>query len=260
MLRFSIFAFALAFLILSAALGALQEQRWKILLTSLVAASAIFCVPEYLSLSARWYDGWGIWSGRESRQEYLARKMSPMIEWINQNLPKDARLLAVGDSQVLYYKRLAYANSVFDEQFFAAAARKEKDDAGILRRLKEMGITYVVFDEFLGVINSREYHQYELKADEWRKLDDFVQEGLEPLVIENSISLYQVRDGLRAKGPHVPNPFYLYPPQAMEFLNDLSTKNYFQASLELGELKTFFPGDDQWEKNESELKKMENAK
>ncbi len=257
MLRFSMFAFVLALLVLSAALGTLKEQRWKLLLTGAVVASAVFCTAEYFSLSSTWFDGWGLWSGRESRQDYLSRKISPMIEWVNQNLPENAQLLVVGDARVLYYKRPTYANSVFDEQFFSDAALKEKDAEGILRRLKELGISYIVFDKLFGVINSREYHQYELKENDWRKLDDFVQEGLEPVLIEDAVSLYQVRDRLREKGPHVPNPFYLYPPQALDFLNDLSDKNYSQARLNLAQLMAFFPGDDQWAKKESELKKLE---
>jgi 4-amino-4-deoxy-L-arabinose transferase-like glycosyltransferase len=263
MLRFSMFAFILAFLVLSATVGALKEERWKALLTSAIVVSAILCISEYLFLSTRWYDGWEMWSGRESRQEYLARKISPaggaLSEWVNHNLPKDAQLLVVGDAQVLYYDRPVYANSVFDEQFFAAAARKENDAAGILQRLKELGITYVVFDQLLGVVNSREYHQYELKKDEWRKLDDFVQKGLEPIVIENTVSLYRVSDALRENGSRVPNPFFLYPSQASDFLNDLSDKNYSKAKLELNQLKDFFPGEEYWVKKESEFNRMEKV-
>ena len=264
MLRFSMFAFVTAFLILSVSLETLPAQRWKTLWIGAVTASAVLCIGEYLFISAAWYDGWGIWSGRESRQDYLAHKMGPsggtMAEWVNRNLPKDACLLVVGDAQVLYYMRPVYANSVFDEQFFAAAAREEKDAAGILQRLKELGITYVVFDKLYGVVNSREYRQYELKEEEWRKLDDFVQEGLEPIIIENPVSLYRVRDSLNEKGPRISNPFYLYPPQAMDFLNDLSDKNYSKARLELDQLEAFFPGEDHWVKRESELNKMEKVK
>ncbi len=221
MLRFSIFAFALAFLILSAALGTLRQQRWKNLFTAAVAASALLCTGEYLFLSGKWYDGRGLWSGRESRDGYLARHLSPsggaLSGWVNANLPKDSRLLVVGDAQVLYYDRPVYANSVFDEPFFAAAARGEKDAAGILRRLKELGITHVAFDELYGAVNSREYNQYELKEEQWRKLDDFVQKGLEPMVIGNAVRLYRVRDGLRAGGPRVPNPFTLIRPKPQIF-------------------------------------------
>ncbi|HTC20351.1 MAG TPA: hypothetical protein VK859_05870, partial [bacterium] len=110
-----------------------------------------------------------------------------------------------------------------------------------------------------GVANSTEYHQYELKEEEWRKLDDFVQKGLEPIVVENVVGLYHVRDSLNDKGPRVPNPFYLYPPQASDFLNDVSDKNYQKAGLELNQLEAFFPGEDHWVKKESELKQMEKA-
>jgi hypothetical protein len=184
----------------------------------------------------------------------------PIAEWANANLPKDARILVVGDAQVLYYKRPVYANSVFDEQFFAAAARDEKDSEGILKRLQKRGITYVVFDKLLGVMNAREYRQYELNGDEWNKIDDFAQRGLVPIVDQNAVALYQVKENLVKKESRVPNPFYLYPPQALDFLCDLKDGNYSKARRELDELKAFFPGDDHWAKKEVELVKMVKMK
>src|SRR5581483_4243330 len=234
MLRFSIPAFILAFLIFSAVLSSLKGEKWGTLWISAVAASAILCAGEYLHLSATWYDGRGIWNGEESRDQYLIRKIGPsggaMAQWVNTNLPKGARLLIVGDAQVLYYQRPVYANSVFDEQFFAAAAHREKDTDGILRRLKELGVNYVVFDEQMGMIHSSEYHQYELSSSEWRKLRDFAQEGLEFVSGNNNhVSLYRVRDALVKTGQKTLNPFYLYPMQTRNLFEDLSNGEYARA-------------------------------
>jgi hypothetical protein len=246
MLRFSIPAFVLAFLILSIVLASFEAGSWKYLWAGVVSFSALLCFGQYFSLSATQYDGWGIWSGKESRLEYLSRKMKffDTIDWVDKNLSKDARMLAVGDSQVLYYPRLTYANSVFDEQFFAAAARKEKDPKGILRRLKEMGITYVIIDKVLGGENSHEYHQYELDKEQWLKIDGFVQGGLEPL--NEFEGLYKVREKLMEKGPHIDNPFHFFPPQCWDYFNDFSNKDYEKSKNELERLLSFFPGDYIW--------------
>jgi hypothetical protein len=255
MLRFSIPAFVLSFLILSAVLGSLKDHRWKTLWVGAVVAIALMCVPEYLLLSATRYEGWGVWSGLESRQEYMARKMGPMSEWVNQNLPNDARLLVVGDAQVLYYKRPTYASSVFDEQFFAAAARKAKGPDGILRSLKELGINYIVVVETLGARNSHEYHQYDLNINQWRNINDFVQKGLAPVEACPYMGLYKVREELLKIGLRKTNPFRFFSPQAFDFFNDFYNKDYAKAKIELDELLNFFPGEDFWLYEKKELMK-----
>ncbi|HUO56971.1 MAG TPA: glycosyltransferase family 39 protein [bacterium] len=259
MLRFSIPSFLAAFLILSAGVATHPNKSWNYLWTGMVTLSALLCLGEYFLLSKYWYDGWGIWSGGETREEYLSRRLPSSysaVPWIKRNIPKDSRLLAVGDAQVLYYPVQAYANSVFDEPFFAVAARREGDAAGILKRLKELGITHVVFDELLGVINSEEYHQYNLNREEWNKLYDFVRRGLEPLLIRREVGLYRVKDALDEEGRVVPNPFDRYPSQAGEFLRALSDKNYSKANQILGQLESFFPGDPQWDREENELRQL----
>jgi hypothetical protein len=129
-----------------------------------------------------------------------------------------------------------------------------------LRRLKELGITHVIVSKVLGAVHSKEYHQYELDKDQWRKIEGLVQRGLEPLVIEGDTCLYQVRERLVEKAAHIANPFLLFPPQAFDLMSDLSSKNYSKARLELDQLKGFFPGDDQLAKKESELQKMGKVK
>ena len=261
MLRFSMPAFVLAFTVLSVGLESLVPGRWKSLWAGAVVASAFFCFGQYLSVSAAQFDGWGIWSGRETRQEYLARKMaSGYMNKLVESLPKEARLLSVGDARVLYYGRPVYANSVFDEPFFAAAARNEKDSGGILRRLRELGITHVVFEKELGPLHSREYHQYVLTAEEWEKLSGFVQAGLEPVSVNGPLGLYRVREKLSPNGPRPPNPFLFYPPQALNFMNDMANKNYPEAGMELKRLKSFFPGEDYWMKRGEELEAIEKSK
>ncbi len=253
MLRFSIPAFVLVFLVLSVTLTFLKDGRLKLLWTGAIVLSALLCFGQYFSLSATQYDGWGIWSGKESHQGYLSRNISAvdqrgsadnqLIHWINGNLPKDARLFVVGDSQVLYFPRQVYANSVFDEQFFAIAARNEKDSEGILRKLKELGIAYLIINERLGRRNSREYHQYELSRDQWRRMDDFVHRGLEPLSSSNLGILYHVKENLGKFEPRISNPFLYFSPQAMNFFQDLTNKNQQKAILDLEELIKCFPGE-----------------
>jgi hypothetical protein len=256
MLRFSIPAFVLGFLVLSVALASPQEKKWHWAWVGAVGVSALFCIPEYLSISTTRYDGWGIWTGREARVDYVRRRLGPdlaqLIPQVNGALPRNARLLLVGDAQALYYKRPSFANSVFDEQFFEAAAREEKDAEGILRRVKELGVSYVAFCLSPGVENAREYHQYELSGDEWRKLYDFSQRGLEPLPALGSFGLFRVRESLSAKRSFDWNPFTFFPPEASRFYECQKNKDAIGARKELDQLVVFFPGDPVWKNQKIE--------
>lgn len=250
MLRFSIPAFVLGFLVLSVALTSLKELKWQWAWIGAVAGMALLCIPEYLSISATRYDGWGVWAGWENRRSYIER-MTHLNVWAVNNLPKNVRLLVVGDAQVLYYKRRTYANSVFDEQFFAAAARNERDAEGILRRLKNLGITHLRFEDS-GSMNAWEYHQYELNKEEWLKIDDFVKRGLEPM----GDGLYRLRENLDVKGNHLDNPFSFYPPQAQDWARDSLNKSYEKEKADVDQLLSFFPGDSIWLRQKEQLVKM----
>ena len=134
MLRFTMPAFLLALICFSSLLmiqpGAFYKRLWIFSILS----SAILCLGAYFDLSLNYFDGAGVWSGRETREDYLIRKLPDSYEslvlWTDQNLPTDSKLLIVGDSRGVYYRRPFLANSVFDDQELAKAARNASDPQG----------------------------------------------------------------------------------------------------------------------------------
>lgn len=255
MLRFWMPGFVLALLLASMVFFAESQKAWGRLWWVCVLGSAILCFGSYLDLSAAYYDGAGVWSGRESSEAYLNRKLSnsyePLVRWTANNLPADARLLIVGDARGVYYERDFLAQSVFDEPVLAEAARKSADAAGILKRLRQLGVTYLVINvpEGLRVLT----HQYDLRPEEWKRLDDFVREGLTPLYWKDFQAVYALKDRVGVSPPSLPlNPLSFFTPQARDFNQDIQDQNYIRAQQELKEQLALFPDDGYW-RNEKKL-------
>ncbi len=251
MLRFSMPAFVLALMVLSALLAADKRKGWGMIWVVSVAACAVLCFGKYVDLSAGYYDGAGIWSGKEGRESYLDRKLlnsyEPLARWTGDHLPAEAELLIVGDARGVYYRRPYYANSAFDAPFLAEAARREKGPEGILRRLRELGVTYLAVNIPEGLRTSKDYRQYELRPEEWKRLNEFLAGGLEPVYWKDFLAVYRIRPRLSATpGPYVANPFSFFCPAAYDFINDFETGNYPRAEEESGELLGLFPKEAYW--------------
>ena len=113
MLRFLMPGFLMLFMLVGKAVaqsgGAVKKTAWAAL-----GLSAVLNMGSYALLSARYFDGMGVWSGRENREEYLDRKMiysyEPLARWCG-NLPSDSSILVVGDARGQYYPRPFLANS-----------------------------------------------------------------------------------------------------------------------------------------------------
>lgn len=251
MLRFSLPVFALGLLLAGAALSGSLKGPWRSLWPGMVLVNALFCFPELFALSAQWSAGGPFWTVQEDQVQYLSRRLGKsemeMAELVNQELPRDSRILFVGDSRVLYYDRQALAQSVFDEPFFVTALREGKDEAGILAKLKETGITHVVVHQGLGHLYSEEYKEYEgLSPSDWRLLQRFSQSGLEALRIEGAVGLFRVRDHLVPPNPKIPNPFSLLPAGSAKGLEYMNLGNLKDAGKAIDQMLELFPGDPFW--------------
>jgi 4-amino-4-deoxy-L-arabinose transferase-like glycosyltransferase len=258
MLRFSIPAFVLGLMVLSAILVA-QKGTWlRGSWAGAVLGLAVLLAPVYADLSVKHYDGAGYWSGHETAAAYLGREIGnsyePLVEWTDEKLGRDVRLLLVGDARGVYYQREHYANSVFDEQFFAQAAREEKDAAGILQRLKRMGITHVVINGPEGLRVSKGYRQYEMTPAEWARLNAFASLGLKPLYWKDFQAVYEVRSRLTVeKLPEVPNLFSFFAPSAYDFFQAQRAGDIPKAREALRTQSSLFPMERFWKEKAKTL-------
>jgi hypothetical protein len=261
MLRFSMPAFVLLLIIYSALLAASKQETWKSLWCAAIGVCALLSWGIYLNLSAQFYDGTGLWAGRETRENYLDRKLpnsyEPIVQWTDQNLPSDARLLIVGDARGVYYRRPYFANSVFDDPFFAKAAREETDAAGIARRLRRMGVDEVVVNIPEGLRVSKDYHQYELTSAQWMKLNQFVDSYLKIIFLKNFLAVYQVESKPRGRGFRGPNPFSFFHPEASDYFQAVSQKDSPKAIQSLKDLLAVFPRESYWLAQKKQLEESQ---
>ncbi len=88
----------------------------------------------------------------ETEEEYLSRWVTnyQMAQYVNQNLPEDARILGIGIYKPYYFKRWVVREKIFDlwEQY----REKFEDGTSLKAFLKEKGFTYIIYDEKVGQI------------------------------------------------------------------------------------------------------------
>jgi hypothetical protein len=250
MLRFLMPGLLLILMVYAAALAD-RTLPWRRFWMSLPLVSALLCLPAYLNLGAARYDGTGIWTGKETAENYLKRVLlnsyEDLAEWTAANLPRDARLLIVGDARGVYYERNYCVNSVFDEQVLAQAARKEGDSRGIMSRLRRMGVTHLVVNTQEGVRNAEEYGHYELTEDQWRRLGEFAGMGLEPVYFKKYQAVYALKTEWGKGGdPYVADPLTFFHPSALAFTKCVRAGNWEEAESRSEQVLRVFPGESYW--------------
>ncbi|HJT25595.1 MAG TPA: glycosyltransferase family 39 protein, partial [bacterium] len=203
-LRFVLPVFVLFSVLAAVVLGAGDKPGWGKGWAWTAGFCGLFCFAYLSAISNYYYSCAGIWAGRETRAEYLTSpgKITPyygMAEWVNSTLPPDARLLVVGDARGLYYGRPFLTDSVFDEQVLSKAAKEEAAPEGIVRRLKKLGVDYLVVNGMEGVRVSADYRHYDLTTEQWKRLDTFVQQDTELVYQQNLQGVYRI-------GPVSPEP------------------------------------------------------
>lgn len=93
-------------------------------------------------------------AGKVDRQEYLqtlvrAGKIAyyPAAQWVNQNLPVQARLLLVGETRLYYFERRLAASSAYDTALIVDAVRRGGSADGTLCELARQGITHLLYNQ-----------------------------------------------------------------------------------------------------------------
>ncbi len=205
-LRFLLPAFPVLYVLLAAVLGGGSRPVAGGVFAFAGSLSAVLCFFSLAAISSLYYGGAGVWSGRQSRGDYLvdSKRLTPYFEmsrWVSGHTPDGSRLLIAGDARGLYYDRPFLANSVFDAQVLAVFAREEKDASGIARRLQKAGVDYLVVNGWEGLRTATSYHLYDLGPREWHRLDDFIQRGVELVWSQGLQGVYRVKKELSAGFP-----------------------------------------------------------
>jgi hypothetical protein len=251
-LRFSIFPFVLLSLLLSIWPIPFEKKSWLGAVGMFASVTALLASVFLGSIAHFYYQGAGVWTGLETRDEYQSapNKITPylsMAKWTKDQTPEGARLLLVGDARGLYYGRSFLSNSVFDVQELAHLARTEKDAAGIRKRLRELGIDDLVFNGPEGIRVSDDYGHYRLTGEEWARLDDFIQEYTDPVRLQGLQGVYRLLPTPKTRP--IPQTFDLllfFSDPACRFVRAVSQHQWPETKANLDQALSLYPFSDFW--------------
>lgn len=136
------------------------EQGFTPRFRKIVYAAILYAACCQLLWSLGWlrtYNAGAVIFGSESKRSYLSRFIPsypqtsyPAIEYVNNNTPRDAKVLFIGDSRGFYMERDYIAvTAVFDTHPLLIWLRESGTPDELLKRFKEAGITHVLLNRHL---------------------------------------------------------------------------------------------------------------
>lgn len=87
-------------------------------------------------------------SGKDSEKEYLQKifYLYPAIDFINTSLPQDSKILFIAEARTFYCERPFLVNTPLDKNIMVEIANRSKGPQDILKALREMGLTHVLYN------------------------------------------------------------------------------------------------------------------
>ena len=142
--------------LVGAYLGGLCARR-PLARTAGVVVASLFSAVNLIAvlLVAQWSVSWfAVAVGAERERDFLLRERPSYPaafyaagEAMNALLPPRAGVLYVGEARGMFWRGRLYAATVFDFPVLIDICNASKDEAGIARKLKQMGLTHVFFNE-----------------------------------------------------------------------------------------------------------------
>ncbi|HUW23829.1 MAG TPA: tetratricopeptide repeat protein [bacterium] len=147
-------------------------------------------------------DPWGVVLGRESREEYLYRDSIgfnlmpyyfPVVKYINENLPLDAKVLFIGEARGYYCER-EFVTSLAEDPYSIVIrlVRSCKDTDELLERLKNLGITHVLYNRREGY-RLKGYKIFDWQDEDFPIFHKFWRNNLKLICAEKDVYLFEVR-------------------------------------------------------------------
>jgi len=147
-------------------------------------------------------DPWGLFLGRESREEYLSRDRIgynlmpyyyPVVEYINENLPVDAKVLFIGEARGYYCKR-DFVTSLAEDphSIVTRLVRFCRNNDELLENFKSLDITHVLYNR-KEAYRLRGCKIFDWQGDDFQIFHKFWRNNLKLIYAENDVHLFEVR-------------------------------------------------------------------
>lgn len=119
-------------------------------------------------------------TGAESREEFLPKTRPGhaysswrAYDYVNRNLPEDARVLVIGDARTFYLRRPYLAASVFDLNPVVELSAASRSGRDLYERLTAAGVTHIVLNVAEAIRLGRGYGSFYWDAAARRNFYDF---------------------------------------------------------------------------------------
>ncbi|MBI5572938.1 MAG: glycosyltransferase family 39 protein [Elusimicrobia bacterium] len=168
--------------------------------------------------------GWQVVVGKQSKKDFLSTTHSSYpygyyaaTEFINKNLPKDAKVLFIGEGRSFYIDRMPIVSSAHDLTPIVEFAKSSKSADELYLKIKQEGITHIFFNmgEAIRLGKSYKMFQWDEKSldvynEFWKKYvkEIFNKDEVINGNFANRVAVYEILSEKEAAIPHVP-PFNL---------------------------------------------------
>ena len=132
----------------------------------------------------------------QSPEEFLKDKLYyyPAIQFINENLPKDSKILFVGDNQTYYCKQDFISFSPLDYNPFAELVKKSRNEKEIEETLQKWGVTHIYLNLSEMKRVEETYKSFGWKEEDYKRFFSFLKdkkvlfekEGVKIIALQNS--------------------------------------------------------------------------
>lgn len=135
---------------------------------------------------------------RDGGEEFLLKKSIiqdyyDVISYINHHLPRETRILFIGEVRSYYCQRDKLVSSQFDTNIILELIHNSKDIEGLMSNLKQLGVTYVLYNEVGANWLSKYFDYFHWQSEEKERLYNlFMRDYLRLIYSKGRISLYQI--------------------------------------------------------------------
>jgi hypothetical protein len=169
------------------------ESLLKITFITILISAAFLYNSNYLYQQFQEIKPFDYIFGKINREQYITRFRPefPLIQYANQNLPKDSKILASFLGNRSYYFDLPVEfdfHSASQKSLLCSLTRQHENVEDFLKILNQKGITHILirYDLFLTWISQQ------LTLEEQKRLDTFFQTGTTKLAESNNHGLFAV--------------------------------------------------------------------
>ena len=174
-----------------------KGKRWKaVRLVLVVSIMSNFFLFGYLQTVV---DPFPVALGIQTRKEYLESKLDYYkgMKFINNNLPKEAKILFIGETRGYYCNRCYITNSVFDLNPIVEIANNSKSAEEMLEKLKNMGITHILYNDREAERLEKGYHIFYWNDNGYEINKNFKQKYLQCIYQEEAVYIYEIDYGIK---------------------------------------------------------------